>query len=260
MTSGIDNGPRSLSDLARLREPAVVVLLVVLSLRLLLGLVTFVVLARGASDDTLGYLSRSAYGDNPIALASFSLATTVLDLLTALLLVALVASCALWRPTPHARALTLAALVLISLAVMVALVAGLVWLSGVRISAGALADFGRLVLGLPLLVLAGLVLWRLLPATAPGAAAATPRELSQAAGQRPVESSPAALPAPDPADEPTWQPEEASGAAWMTAGDAATGAAASGWGTSREQGGWVPQGTPRRPSARPDEPQQRPQS
>ena len=246
-------------SLQKLREPAAVVLLVVLGLRLLLGVVTFLVLARGSDDDTLAYLSRSTYGDNTFALASFSLAGTVLDVLTALLLVALVASCVLWRPTPHARQLALAALVLISLAVVVALVAGLLWLSGVGLSMAALADFGRLVLGLPLLVLAALVLWRLLPETAPGAAPATTRELSSSPGAPAPAPAPAELPAARPADEPTWQPEEASGAAWLTAGDAATGAAASGWGTSAEQGGWVPQGTDRRPPAAPDERQQRPQ-
>ncbi|HYP45161.1 MAG TPA: hypothetical protein VEQ66_08205 [Propionibacteriaceae bacterium] len=231
------------NSLHTLREPAVVVLLVVLGLRLLLGLVTFLLLARGAGDDTLAHLSRGTYGDNPLALASFSLATTVLDLLTALVLVGLVASCVLWRPTPHARQLTLAALVLVSLAVVVALAAGLMWLTGVDLGMGALADFGRLMLGLPLLVLAALTLGRLLPATAIDAAANRPRELSQADGTQPSSPPPAELPAAQPSTQPTWQPDEAAGAAWTTAGDAATGAAASGWGTSAERGGWVPQPT-----------------
>ena len=36
---------------------------------------------------------------------------------------------------------------------------------------------------------------------------------------------------PDPQLQPTWQPDAAAGAAWLTAGDAAAGAPATGWGT-----------------------------
>src|SRR4029453_17827510 len=60
--------------------------------------------------------------------------------------------------------------------------------------------------------------------------------------------SPAIVPAAsiDPASaalpssqlEPVWPPDEASGAAWHTAGDAALGAPATGWGTPGESGGW----------------------
>ena len=46
--------------------------------------------------------------------------------------------------------------------------------------------------------------------------------------------------APDPAKQPTWQPDEAAGAAWLKAGDAAAGAAATGWGTPGDAGGWLP--------------------
>lgn len=48
--------------------------------------------------------------------------------------------------------------------------------------------------------------------------------------------------APTPAKElePIWLPEEAAGAVWMTAGDAASGASASGWGSSTADSGWQP--------------------
>ena len=52
----------------------------------------------------------------------------------------------------------------------------------------------------------------------------------------PTEPAPAALPSSQL--EPVWQPDEASGAAWYTAGDAALGAPAAGWGTPGESGGW----------------------
>ena len=49
--------------------------------------------------------------------------------------------------------------------------------------------------------------------------------------------------------QPTWQPEQASGGAWNRAGDAATGAGASNWGTPGQQSqGWQPSASPQ-PSA-----------
>lgn len=60
--------------------------------------------------------------------------------------------------------------------------------------------------------------------------------------------------------QPTWQPHQAAGGAWLRAGDAATGASASAWGTPPESSAvepgttgarpapqWVPQQTPPRP-------------
>ena len=60
--------------------------------------------------------------------------------------------------------------------------------------------------------------------------------------------------------QPTWQPHQASGGAWLRAGDAATGASATAWGTppevpaieagatgARPAPQWVPQSTPPRP-------------
>jgi len=225
--------------LQRLREPATLVLLVVLGLRLLLGVVTFVVLARGGTDDTLAALSRGAYGDNSFALASFSLASSVLDGLSAVVLVGLVASCVLWRPTQHARVLTVVGLGMLVLGIVLSLVSAVVWLTGVRLSEPALADFFRLVLALAVPLLASIALWRMLP-EGRGARAEELRQLPPAdVSTRPAAAPELAAPSLRPEDQPSWQPEEAAGAAWLSAGDAATGAAASGWGTSGEQG-WTP--------------------
>jgi hypothetical protein len=48
--------------------------------------------------------------------------------------------------------------------------------------------------------------------------------------------------------EPVWQADEASGVAWHTAGDAALGAPAAGWGTPGEAGGWQAIGDEDNPS------------
>lgn len=229
-----------MQSLQRLREPAAVVLLVVLALRLLVGVVTFVDLSAGGADDTASVLSRWAYGDNSFALASFSLASSALDALTAVVLVGLLASCLLWRPTPHARTLSRDAAVVLLLGVVLSLVSALVWLTSVGLSLSALVDFVRLVLAVPLPLLGAVVLWRLLPERELQAAT-RPRELPAAdAAGRATAQPQAVSSAVAVDDQPTWQPEEAAGAAWLSAGDAATGAAASGWGTSADRGGWVP--------------------
>jgi len=49
-----------------------------------------------------------------------------------------------------------------------------------------------------------------------------------------------AEPAPDPALEPTWAADAAAGAAWTTAGEAASGRPATGWGTPAGTGWEVP--------------------
>lgn len=241
-----------MQSLQRLREPAAIGLLVLLALRLLVGVVTFVVLSRGGTDDTLAVVSRWAYGDNSFALAAFSLASSALDGVTAVVLVGLVASCALWRPTPRARSLALAGSAVLALGVVLSLVAALVWLVGVRLSVLALADFLRLVLAVPMPLLAAVALWRMVPAVVPAkvpAHDAGPRELPSAdPTSRPQAQPQVSAPVVPADDQPTWQPEEAAGAAWSSAGQAAAGAAASGWGTSADRGGWVPSvGSPATP-------------
>lgn len=57
-------------------------------------------------------------------------------------------------------------------------------------------------------------------------------------------AEPAALPPAEPTGRtPTWQPDKAAGAAWHTAGAAASGAAAADWGRPGERGGWTVPGS-----------------
>lgn len=240
-------------SLLRLREPVAVVLLVVLALRLLLGVVSFVSLSSGARDDTLAWLSRGTYGDNTFALATYGLSYSVLDAVTAVVLVATVASCLLAAPTRHARSLAGAALVLLLLGIVVSLVAAAVWLTSVGLSAPALTDFVRLLLVLPLPALGAVGLQRLLQEQPAAEQPVQPRQIEPVATVEAVQQPEFEAP-PDPGNEPTWQPEEASGAAWLTAGDAARGASASGWGRSADRGGWEPAQPAQRPPAQRESP------
>ena len=74
-----------------------------------------------------------------------------------------------------------------------------------------------------------------------------------AGGQPQQFGGPQAQPQPQsqPQNQPTWQPDQASGGAWNRADDAATGAAASAWGTPGSQNqGWQPSAS-QQPSAAP---------
>src|SRR5919107_1505292 len=130
-------------------------------------------------------------------------------------LAALVACCHLRPATRHVRTLTAVALVVAGLSVLVALV-------------------------LPLLAVGALAV--LLP---------RPRRASDAVpalapAQQQEEEAPALEESrPDPELQPTWQPDAAAGAAWYTAGDAASGRPAAGWGSHEGTSGWQP--TPQLP-------------
>lgn len=234
------------ANLLRLREPAAVVLLVVLALRITLAVADFAVL-------------RSGFGLG-VALGSF--AFTVTDALTVVVLVAVVGTCVVWSPTAHARALTRASLGVAGLSVLLALVAVVAWLVVVGGTGESFGNLTQLVLALPVPALALVALSRLLlvkPDTAGVPQAVT------AVTDGADEASPAAIEArPDPEHQPTWPVDEAAGAAWLTAGDAAAGASASRWGAPGDPGGWQPQpGQPRpqvgqspseRPHGRGDQP------
>jgi hypothetical protein len=189
--------------LRRLREPAALSVLVVLLLQVLIAWVASVV-----------------YG---------SVRYRMPETLTILVLGLIVASCVLGQRTAHARTLTVLALVGSMLSILssvtlqvIAPVNGslvvVVWLDLV------------LDLVVPVLVVVGLTT---LLAGQRAAAATAPQ--SPAIAQS-APTTPAALPSSQL--EPVWQPDEASGAAWYTAGDAALGAPAAGWGTPGESGGW----------------------
>jgi hypothetical protein len=140
-------------------------------------------------------------------------------------------SCVLADPTPRVRTLTTIALVVVGVAFLVALTFGVMALAAPSDTSGT--DTVDLLANLAVPVLALITLVRLLPATTAAQSPGGPRP-----GELAGADQPALPPVPDPRYQPTWQPDQAAGAAWSTAGDAAAGAPASGWGTPGQQGGW----------------------
>lgn len=206
-----------MESLSKLREPAAVVLLVVLAVRVVMALVAAVVYLQGE----FGGLPSLA------GLLSYRASDPILVVATA----AVVASCVLTRPTPRVREIATAALVVVGVSLVVALVFALVGL-GSGDAAGLVSTVDQLAtLALPVLALVVIVRVRQL---LPAAGSADPYAVAAAA-------QPALPQLPAPVDEqyqPSWLPDTASGAAWHRAGDAASGAPASGWGTPGQAGGW----------------------
>lgn len=194
--------------------------LIVLAIRVLTALVTAAVYA---GRDSSGGLSSVA------VLASYRASDSAL----AVVLTVAVAGCVLTDRTRHARTLTLAAIVGLGISALVALTFAIIAL-GSR-DGVFLLDTLDLVTYLAVPAICLVVLIKMLSLQPATSAAAQPYALP--AGQ-PAESDSLALPAPSPHYQPTWQPDVAAGAAWQTAGDAAAGAPASGWGTPGQQGGW----------------------
>lgn len=209
--------------LGRLRGPAVVALLIVLTGRILLATSGFVLLAPSVSSvEELAALGANA-------------ATWVTDPLTVVVLTVVLASTVVWSPIASARAFGTWAMAVVGLGVLLSLVADVGWLVGQPTAASTLWSADA-VLRLVVPVLALVALARLRPERSAAMAGELTPEPS-ALALEPAESQPEA----DPSREPTWQPDQAAGAAWMKAGDAASGAAASGWGTAGDAGGWSPQ-------------------
>jgi hypothetical protein len=214
----------------RLREPAAWVALGALVLNLVLTIVALVTI--DGSLTSVGWV-LSARVANPIPL---------------LVLVVLVSFCVLRERTPHARQLTLTSLIVGMIAVLFGLVLTML---GFGANAPILAVIATMV-PQAISVLAVGFLIKLLQLQA------VPRRLPPGIGLVAQEQeSLSAPPVPDQRLQPTWQPDTAAGAAWRRAGDAATGAPASGWGTDESAAGWQPIGTPPnepRPPSRPQVP------
>ena len=220
-----------MESLKKLREPIAIVLLVALGLRVLLALVSAGVYAR---DDVFATFARAA---GPLA---YRVGDPALVVALAIALLA----CGLVDRTPNARTLTLVGVVTVGASVLV----NLVFLVASSTAGGPtrVVDTltGLLLLVVPVLV--GLVLIRLLPElpgpqTSPAPYAVAPVQ-PEPYGPYPPEAQPTQY-------QPTWQPDVAAGAAWHTAGDAAAGAPAAGWGTPGQSGGWVPAAPPPPPPA-----------
>jgi hypothetical protein len=201
--------------LMRLREPAAWVALGVLALNLVLALVALATF--GGSLANVGWV-LSARVASPVPL---------------LVLAVLVSFCVLRDRTPHARQLTLISLVVGIISVLLGLTLALL---GLGATAPILAVFAAIVPQLLSVIAVGLLI-KLMQLQA------VPRRLPAGIGLVPHPSdalpAPPAPMAPDPRLQPTWHPDTAAGAAWRTAGDAAAGAPATGWGTDPSTG-WQP--------------------
>ncbi|HEY5822141.1 MAG TPA: hypothetical protein VIT20_09210 [Propionibacteriaceae bacterium] len=216
-----------MDTLKRFREPLVMVVLVILGLRVPLALVTAgAYAAEDSSDGISGIAALVAYRAGDPALV--------------VLLTALIASCVLVDPTPRARGLSLAALIVVGVSVLVGLVFGS--LTFLQASSIWLANAVDVLVGLAAPVVCMFLLFRFHVLGRDSAARANPYALP---------ATPTVPQLETPRYEPTWQPDVAAGASWQTAGDAAAGAPASAWGTPGQQGGWQPQPPAQPPTDQP---------
>jgi len=215
----------------RWREPAVVVVTAALLLRLVL------VAVFAAPSARLG-LDRPA---DAAYLASRQLGEPMIFVVLA----ALVLTCHLQPPTRHVRTLTALALAVAGVALLLAVVLAVVGYRTYTPPFSQLDLLERLVgLVVPLLAVTGLALLARRPPTVRAAPVpALPTAEPPAPASEPEPSR------PDPELAPTWQPDEATGAAWYTAGDAASGRPAAGWGSPASGTGWQP--APSLPAAGP---------
>jgi hypothetical protein len=225
-----------MENLRRWREPVAVVLLVASGVRLLAGIAAVPVLASG-----------EAYGS--FAVSALFGAAGVAD--TVLLLAAAVAAaaCLFAPPTRHGRTIAAVAVIETVAAVVVSLVFGLMGLTAESIGRGVEAVQLMAALVLPsvaVVLLLGLLRAAPVAVTAP-ASAADPASVAPSLTSSPTPES--APPAP-PSLSPGWQPEQATGMVWTTAGEAAAGAPASNWPAASGTVGWQPiPGTPDVPPA-----------
>ena len=197
----------------KLREPAAWVALGALVLNLLLVVVAL-----------------ATFGGSFVS-AAWVLSARVANPVPLLVLAVLVSFCVLRERTPHARQLTVISLVAGVVAVLLGLVLAFF---GFGATAPVLAVFAAIVLQAISIIAVGLLI-KLLQLQA------IPRRLPAGIGLVPHPSDELS---PPPAVEqrlqPTWHPDAAAGAAWRTAGDAAAGAPAAGWGTDGSSAGWQP--------------------
>ena len=85
--------------------------------------------------------------------------------------------------------------------------------------------------------------WLVIPAIAAGVLVRAARVADSAGSAEDVPAGEVTLEVPAPVEQPYreaagWEPDEAAGAVWTSAGDAAAGAAAAGWGSAASAGGW----------------------
>ena len=200
----------------RLREPAAWVALGALVLNILLAIVAIVIHPGPTANVGLVLSARAA---NPVPLV---------------VLAVLVSFCVVRERTPHARLLTILSLVVAVIAVLFGLTLALLGLAAE--SRPVLEVVANIVTQLISLI-AVVLLIKLLQLQA------VPRRLPAGIGLAPYPYPyPEPLAVPPPPDQqlqPTWQPDTAAGAVWRTAGEAAAGAPATGWGAD-SSAAWQP--------------------
>ena len=197
----------------RLREPAAWVALGALVLNLVLAVVAMATYPGPLADIGLTLSARAA---NPVPLIALAV---------------LVSFCVLRERTAHARLLTLLSLIAGVLVVLFGLGLALLGLAAEPTPVlWALAAIVTQVTSVIVVVM----LFKLFQLQA------VPRRLPAGIGLPPYqESLPPAMP-PDQRLQPTWQPNTAAGAVWRTAGEAAAGAPAAGWGAEANAAAWQP--------------------
>ena len=199
----------------RLREPAAWVALGALVLNLVLAVVAMATYPGPLADIGLTLSARAA---NPVPLIALAV---------------LVSFCVLRERTAHARLLTLLSLIAGVLAVLFGLGLALLGLAAEPTPVlWALAAIVTQVISIIVVVLL-VKLFQL---------QAVPRRLPAGSGCPDPYQESSAVPAtlPDQRLQPTWQPDTAAGAVWRTAGEAAAGAPAAGWGADANAAAWQP--------------------
>lgn len=230
----VDTLGRVSEGLKRFRQPAAWLVLVAIVVLMAVDVVRLVLAVRGPT--------------GPDAFAAHSL--SLLSPVNAVVLLLAVAWCAVLRPiTPGARKLTIVALVVALLGTVGQFVFGVIGLVRAGRRAGVLSAVIDAIgyLGFTILPVVAVV------ALAKILGGLRREEFRRIEAQEMTVELPRPGSAPAATDpeteinrpedgqtEPTWRPDEASGAAWQTAGAAASGASASGWGRPGERGGWTP--------------------
>jgi hypothetical protein len=195
----------------RLREPAAWVAFGALVLNLVLAIVGMAIYSGTLANVALVLSARAA---NPVPLV---------------VLAVLVSFCVLRERTTHARLLTILSLVVGGLAALLGLTLALLGLAAEPTP--VLGVLAAIVVQVTSVIALGLLI-KLLQLQA------VPRRLPAGIGLAPYPEPP--LPqGPDPRLQPTWQPDAAAGAVWRTAGEAAAGAPAAGWGAGASTA-WQP--------------------
>ncbi len=215
-----------MENLRRWREPVAVALLVASGVRLLAGIVAVPVLA-----------STQAYGS--FAVSALFGAAGVADTVLLLAAAASAAACLFAPPTPHGRTIAAVAVIETVAAILVSLVFGLMGLTADAVGRGV--EVVQLLAALVLPSVAVVLLLGLLRG-APVAVSAPIPGADPAAVPPPstLPSTPEPAQPPPPSLPPGWQPEQATGMVWTTAGEAAAGAPASDWPAASGTVGWQP--------------------